>query len=450
MSRKHKNLSEFNEMGLSPISLKFKDHEMEVEYADDYYNKSINQVRISFCLALFLYAFLGLLDVQLMPKFKYLLWVIRFSGMLPIGMLVLVTSFSEKFHEIRSKAIGFSMFIFGIGILMMIYIAPKPVDFSYYASMIIIFIFIYLLTGFRFVSAIVISLSILIIYEIMAIFLIKTPHDVFMKINFFFIITNVIGIFGAYSLEFFSRKDFYLVKYIDQQKNKLIEFNEKLENKVKEQTSQLHEEIEVRKQKEIALIDSNMKLKKLFQDTITGLGAAIELRDPYTSGHQERVSKLSIAIAEKIGMDKHDIEGLRLAAKIHDIGKLLVPAILLNKSTELTEDEKTIIHEHTKAGYDLLKEIDFPWPIAEIVYQHHEYVDGSGYPNNLKEEEILLSAKIMSVADVFEAVTCDRSYRPSYGVDYALSVLENGKGRLYNKEIVNVCIELIRDEDFKF
>ena len=240
------------------------------------------------------------------------------------------------------------------------------------------------------------------------------------------------------------------MKYIDQQKNKLIEFNEKLENKVKEQTSQLHEEIEVRKQKEIALIDSNMKLKKLFQDTITGLGAAIELRDPYTSGHQERVSKLSIAIAEKIGMDKHDIEGLRLAAKIHDIGKLLVPAILLNKSTELTEDEKTIIHEHTKAGYDLLKEIDFPWPIAEIVYQHHEYVDGSGYPNNLKEEEILFSAKIMSVADVFEAVTCDRSYRPSYGVDYALSVLENGKGRLYNKEIVNVCIELIRDEDFKF
>ena len=448
MELSFRELPKFKEMGLSLFRLKFKDNILNKEFIEDYYNKSINQVRISFFLAIFLYAFLGLLDFQIMKDYTYLTWFIRFSGVLPIAMLVLVSSFSDYFKKYNSLAISFAMLTFGFGILVMIYIAPKPVDFAYYSSMIITFIFIYILTGLRFTNALLVSLLLFISYEILAIFMLDTPEDLLIKNTFFFAATNLVGMFGAYFLEYFARRDFYVAKFIDSQREELLIFNRELKNKVEAQTKELLAEIDSRKENEIELIASKKQLENLYLGTVTVLGAAVELRDPFTSGHQERVSRLSVAIAKKINMDKDEIEGLRLASKIHDIGKLVVPAMLLNKPTELTYDEKIILHKHAQAGFELLKEIDFPWPIAEIVYQHHEYIDGTGYPNNLKGNEILLSAKIMCVADVFEAITCDRSYRPSYGVDYAISVLQEGRSTLYEANIVDTCIALIKDDGF--
>ncbi|MFO7895826.1 MAG: HD-GYP domain-containing protein [Candidatus Cloacimonadales bacterium] len=450
MSKEFKELPGYKEMRISPISLKFKDRDFEKEYALDYYNKSINQVRISFFLAIFLYGFLALLDTQLMPEYMYLVWVIRFSGVLPIGMLVLVSSFSESFEKVKSGAVGFAMFMFGFGIIMMIFVAPKPVDFSYYSALIITFIFIYLLTGFRFTTACFISFLLLIIYNIIAIFVIKTPTEILVKNNFFYIATNIIGMFGAYSLEFFSKRDYYIASMIDEQKKLLQNFNQELEFKVEEKTAELYSEIERRKQKEIELIESRAQLEKLYHETVAGLGAAVELRDPYTSGHQKNVSELALAIAQKLQLPKSDITAVTLAAKIHDIGKLVVPAIILNKEQELSADERMIMQGHTEEGYQLLKEIDFPWPIAEIVRQHHEKIDGSGYPRKLQGDEILIGAKIICVADLFETLTRDRPYRPAYGVQYAVETLKKGRGEIYESKIVDALLELIEQGQVDF
>lgn len=449
MSKEFKDLPGYKEMKISPISLKFKDKAFEREYALDYYNKSINQVRISFFLAIFLYAFLALLDTQLMPQYMYLVWVIRFSGVLPIGMLVLVSSFSDSFERVKSGAVGFAMFMFGFGIIMMIYIAPKPVDSSYYAALIITFIFIYLLTGFRFISACFISFSLLIIYNLIAYFSLQTPTDILVKNNFFYIATNIIGMFGAYSLEFFSKRDYYVASMIEEQKKLLENFNQELEFKVEEKTIELSSEIERRKEKEAELIESSSQLEKLYNETVAGLGAAVELRDPYTSGHQKRVGALCQAIAQKLGLSKEQTTAVTLAAKIHDIGKLMVPTTILNKELELTPDEEIIMQGHPEEGYRLLAEIDFPWPIAEVVLQHHEKIDGSGYPNHLQGDAILLEAKIIGVADLFEILTRDRPYRPAYGLQYAIDALKKGRGKIYDEKIVDALIDLIENKQIE-
>ncbi len=450
MKREFKELPSLKEMGISPFTLSFKDKEMEKEYAIDYYKKSINQVRVSFFLAIFLYAFLALLDTVLPPEYRYIIWVIRFSGVLPIGMLVLVSSFSNSFDQVKSGAIGFAMFMFGFGIILMIYIVPKPVDFSYYASMIITFIFIYLLTGFRFITATIISLLLLAIYNIMSIYLIGPSDGNLVENNYFFIATNIIGMFGAYSLEFFSKRDFYVANLIEKQ-NKLLEnFNEELEYKVEEKTAALKEEIEISKMKEQELIKSKEQLEKLYHETVAGLASVVEMRDQNTSGHQKRVSKLAKAIAEKMNLSKDEIEEITLAAEIHDIGKLIVPTIILNKPNELTEDERAIMQQHTAAGADLLKTIDFPWPIADIVNQHHELIDGSGYPNHFKGDEILLPAKIICVADTYEAITAYRPYRGTLDAEYAISELKKGRGKIYDEKVVDACLSVIIEDGFEF
>jgi putative nucleotidyltransferase with HDIG domain len=450
MHRDFKELPGFKEMKISPYTLTFKDKEMEKEYAIDYYKKSINQVRVSFFLAIFLYAFLALLDTALQPEYRYIIWVIRFSGVLPIGMLVLVSSFSDSFNQVKSGAIGFAMFMFGLGIILMIYIVPKPVDFSYYASMIITFIFIYFLTGFRFVNATIISLLLLGMYYIMSIYIIGNTDGDLVENNYFFIATNIIGMFGAYSLEFFSKRDFYAATLIEKQ-NKLLEsFNEELEYKVEEKTAALKEEIEIRKNKEQELIKSKEELEKLYHETVAGLGSAVEMRDQSTSGHQIKVSKLSKAIAEKMNLSEDEIEAVTLAAEIHDIGKLNVPAIILNKLTDLTEDERAIMQQHTVAGAKLLRNIDFPWPIADIVNQHHELIDGSGYPDHLKGDEILLPARIICVANVYEAITAYKPYSGTLDTEYAISELKKGSGKIYDEEVVDACLSVIIEDGFEF
>jgi putative nucleotidyltransferase with HDIG domain len=188
--------------------------------------------------------------------------------------------------------------------------------------------------------------------------------------------------------------------------------------------------------------------------TIRGVARAIatvvEIRDPYTAGHQRRVSQLAVAIAREMGLPRERIEGLRVAALLHDIGKVRVPSDILNKPGSLAGPERAIIQTHPEEGYRILKEIDFPWPVAEIVLQHHERLDGSGYPQGLKGEEILLEARILAVADVVEAMSCHRPYRPALGIDKALEEILKKKGVLYDPKVVDACLALFAEQGFAF
>ncbi len=201
------------------------------------------------------------------------------------------------------------------------------------------------------------------------------------------------------------------------------------------------------KKSEKKLEDSNKKTKELFDQTVDVLASTIAMRDPFTAGHQKNVAKLACAIAAEMGLDEDKISGLRIAALLHDIGKMAVPSAILNKPHELTDLELELARTHAKVGYDILKKIEFPWPVAEIVYQHHERLDGSGYPQGLTEDDILLEAKILAVADVVEAFSFPRSYRPAQGIEVAIEEISRNKGWIFDEDVVDACLEIIQKKD---
>jgi len=192
------------------------------------------------------------------------------------------------------------------------------------------------------------------------------------------------------------------------------------------------------------------KLKKSLEASINTMSKIVEVKDPYTAGHQQRVSQLTTAIAKELNLSQDKIEGIRIASLIHDIGKISVPTEILSKSIRLSNIEFSLIKEHSRIGYDILKAIDFSYPVAQIVLQHHEKINGSGYPNNLKGDEILLEARIICVADVVEAMSSHRPYRPSLGIDAALEEISKNKGTLYDPEVVDICLKLFKEKSFKF
>jgi len=184
--------------------------------------------------------------------------------------------------------------------------------------------------------------------------------------------------------------------------------------------------------------------------TIGAIASTVEMRDPYTSGHEQRVAKLATAIARRLSMSEHDIHGIYLAGIIHDVGKITIPAEILNRPGKLSKIEFQLIQQHPQAGYDIVKGVDFPWPIAQMVLQHHERLDGSGYPNRIKGDEMLREAKILAVADVVEAMMSHRPYRPALGIDAALAEIETHKGQLFDQETVDACLALFREDNFHF
>ena len=192
------------------------------------------------------------------------------------------------------------------------------------------------------------------------------------------------------------------------------------------------------------------KLQLSLRGIIQVISRIVEMRDSYTAGHQRRVTALSRAIALEMGLAEDRVEGLVMAGEIHDLGKISVPAEILSKPTRLTEFEFRLVRIHAQAGYDILKEIDFPWPIAEIIVQHHERIDGSGYPQGLRGEVILLEARILAAADVVEAIASHRPYRPALGIEAALEELEQKKGILYDPDVVKACLALFREKGFAF
>ncbi|HRV05796.1 MAG TPA: HD-GYP domain-containing protein, partial [Candidatus Saccharicenans sp.] len=205
-----------------------------------------------------------------------------------------------------------------------------------------------------------------------------------------------------------------------------------------------------RRQTEQELQESWARLRRALKGTIQAISTTIEMRDPYTAGHQRRVAQLAEAVAREMNLPEVKIEGIRFAAQIHDIGKIYVPAEILSKPTKLTDLEYTIIKTHPQAGYEILKNIEFPWPIAEIVLQHHERLNGSGYPAGLKDGEILLEARILAIADVVEAMSSHRPYRPSFGIDKALDEIRLNNGLLYEPEAVAACQRLFLEKAFSF
>ncbi len=192
------------------------------------------------------------------------------------------------------------------------------------------------------------------------------------------------------------------------------------------------------------------RLKRSMEGTISAMAATVDMRDPYTAGHQRRVAELAEAIARKLNLAEDEINGIRLAGIVHDLGKLTVPAEILSKPSRLTSLEYELIKTHAEAGYSILKEIDFPWPIAQIVYQHHERLDGSGYPRGLKDPEILIGAKILAVADTVEAMASHRPYRPGLGIERALEEISAHRGSSYDVAVADACIQLFRENQFAF
>ena len=185
------------------------------------------------------------------------------------------------------------------------------------------------------------------------------------------------------------------------------------------------------------------RLRIALEETVDALTSAQEMRDPYTAGHQKNVTELACAIAKELGLSEEQIEGLRLAGLIHDVGKIRVPSEILSNPGELTRLDFSMIETHPKVGYDILKNIEFPYPVAQIVLQHHERVDGSGYPAGLKGKKILIEARILAVADVVDAMASHRPYRPALGVDKAIEEISKNKGILYDSQAVDACLKVL-------
>lgn len=195
---------------------------------------------------------------------------------------------------------------------------------------------------------------------------------------------------------------------------------------------------------------SMKKLENAMDGIVRAIAHTVETRDPYTAGHQRRVADLAVAIAETVGFERDKIEAVRVAASIHDLGKISVPAEILSKPSRLTINEFNLIKEHPQVGYDILKDIEFPWEIATMVYQHHEKLDGSGYPLGLSGDDILPESRVLTVADIVEAMASHRPYRPGLGMDVALGEIDKNKGKLYDAEVSAACHALFNEKRFAF
>jgi PAS domain S-box-containing protein len=205
-----------------------------------------------------------------------------------------------------------------------------------------------------------------------------------------------------------------------------------------------------RKQAEEGKKKSLEQLRKALGATVQAIATIVETRDPHTAGHQRRVADLARSIASVMGLSKDQIDGIRIAARIHDIGKISVPAQILSMPKKLTDIEFSLIKVHAEVGYGILKDIDFPWPVARMVLEHHERMNGSGYPNRLTGENLLIESRILAVADVVEAIASHRPYRPALGIEAALEEIEKNAGVLYDRGVVVVCLRLFREKGFRF
>ena len=192
------------------------------------------------------------------------------------------------------------------------------------------------------------------------------------------------------------------------------------------------------------------RLRSISVQTIRSLALTIEKKDPYTYGHQMRVAHLAVKIAREMGLSDKQIETIYYGSIIHDIGKIFIPSDILNRPGKLSDVEFTLIKTHPQIGYDILKEIELPWNIADMILEHHEHLDGSGYPRNITGDQIMLESRILTVSDVVESIASHRPYRPEKGIERSLTEIEENQGKHYDPEVVETCLSLFRDKGFDF
>ena len=233
-----------------------------------------------------------------------------------------------------------------------------------------------------------------------------------------------------------------LDELVKKQNAELVELNRDLEAKVRLKTIDLDRRAE-------ELKASYEKIQMILDGTVLAMSRIVESRDPYTAGHQQQVTQIASIIAEKISLPPERVEAIRISAALHDIGKISVPSEILTKPSRLTDLERELVKTHSQNAYDILKAIDFPYTIADIILQHHERMDGSGYPQGLKGEEILLEARIVAVADVLEAMSANRPYRPALGFEAAMEEITRHRGLLYDENVVDACLEIYRENGQK-
>lgn len=209
-----------------------------------------------------------------------------------------------------------------------------------------------------------------------------------------------------------------------------------------ERRQQLNEEITAHEA-------ANKQLDQALESTIEAMSKTMQWRDPYTAGHQKRVAEIALAIGRALKLDEARLRGMYLGCLVHDMGKVATPSEILTKPSKLTDLEMQLVRQHVQTSYEILKDIPFVWPIAEMVFQHHERLDGSGYPRGLKKDQIILEAKILAVADTVEAMASHRPYRPALGLDAALKVIQNGKSTLFDETVVDACLDLFKNKHYQ-
>jgi putative nucleotidyltransferase with HDIG domain len=212
----------------------------------------------------------------------------------------------------------------------------------------------------------------------------------------------------------------------------------------------VYKDITEQRQAEAELRQSMKMLRRNLAGTIKAIARTVETRDAYTAGHQRKTTEIARAIAFEMGLSKEVIEGIRMGGVIHDLGKISVPAEILSKPGKINDSEYALIKQHAQTGYDILEGIDFKWPVADIVLQHHERLDGSGYPNNLRNDEILLEARVLGVADVIEAMSSHRPYRPALGIDEAFAEIVSNRNILYDPDVVDAAVDLLSKREYQF
>lgn len=228
-----------------------------------------------------------------------------------------------------------------------------------------------------------------------------------------------------------------LAELIKKQNDELLDLNKTLEEKVKEKTSDLLARAE-------ELKASYEKSQTILDGTVKTMSKIVETRDPYTAGHEDQVAKISCKIAKEMGLPENQIEAINVAATLHDIGKISVPSEILTKPGRLNDLEMEIIKTHCQVAYDILKSIEFPYPVAEIIFQHHERMNGSGYPRGLMGDGILVEARIIGTADVIDAMASHRPYRPALGIDAAMEEIVKYKGIVYDQSVVDACLKIYK------
>jgi len=233
---------------------------------------------------------------------------------------------------------------------------------------------------------------------------------------------------------------------IEKKKEQFIEELQEMHEK----TTDL-EKVKIRyNQLERELQQSDEKLQKFIKGIAYIIAEIVEIRDPYLRGHHQRVSRLATAIAQEMKLPQDKIEGVKIASLVHDVGKVNLPTEIVSKPSKLVEVEFNLLKHHPRTGYEILKKVDFPWPIAEIVFQHQEKIDGSGYPRGLRGAEILIEAKILGVANVVEAMSSYKAYRPALSIDESLAEISKYENILFDTEVVNTCLKLFKEKGFKF